>query len=290
MKIDPNLSRIEVDLGGRRFTHYPSGDTLLRHDYLRWQRQHLPDWKAMVVAFAARHPDTPLMTDSNRNIIDDLRTWPTLGGRFRVGDYVVTPGSVDRDPVAREIIGSIPAVTETILDFEETYVLDDGEHMFWSSDADTWTSRDHLGRTGYRLRSVLPEERPGDMLVPAGDMLTRLSSDFDVPMAKAINGCGLAKAAGARSLDSLVAELQFMDGARTAALAAYRTGRGDLRDLVDSIQPILTWANELDLHEKAKGTDLDRSYDGLLHVVRRADIVLSTVQRRELEANAVPAP
>ncbi|BCB22421.1 hypothetical protein [Bosea sp. ANAM02] len=289
MKIDPNLPHIEIDLGGRRFTHYPSGDTLLRHDYLRWQRQHLPDWKAMVVAFAARHPDTHLMTDSNRNIIDDIRTWPPLGGRFQVGDFVVNPGSADRSAVAREIIATAPSVTDTILDFEETYILDDGEQMYWSSDADAWTSKDHLGRSGCRLRPLLPDERPDDMLVPSADMITRLCSDFDGPMTRAINGWGLAKAVGDKSLDELVTDLLFLDGFRMAALDAHRSGRGTLTEVTDLIEATVVWVRDLGLEEKAKGTDLDR-YDGLLPVTRRAAIVLETLHRRGVEVSAALAP
>ena len=286
MKIDPNSQYIMIDLGGRCFTHYPSGDTLLRHDYLRWQRQKFPDWKASVLAFVARHPETHLMTDTNLQVIDDIRTWPTVGGEYKVGDFVVARGSRDRPLVAREIVGAESALgypDRSILDFDQVFILEDGEKMWWSSDSDCWSSRDHLGNSGLRLRPVLPGENLSDMLYPSADMALRLASDLGRGITQAVHSWGLNSLVTPLSREQIASDLTLMGDALAGTVTGFRTGEFALTDVVARIQSLLDWAREMDLFEKGKRTDLDHGATDLVPAARRATAVLETLQKRGLE-------
>lgn len=292
MKIAPNVPRFEIDLGGRRFTHNPSGDTLLRHDYLRWDTKKHPDWKAQVIAFADRHSDTYLMTDCNRRIVDDIRTWPTVGGRFQVGDFVVTRGSDERPAVARQIIASVSATgypDRTVLDFDETFILEDGEMMWWSSDSDCWTGRDHRGEFGRRLRPLLPEENVEDIRYSPRDMAIRIASDLEFAIRGTVHPWGSTRLdlACQVSHGTTAADLAAVGDALTDLMEGSRSGRIDESGVVDRILPILTSARSMNLVEIGKETDIGRGSTSLFDASRRANVVLETLQRRSLEE--VPA-
>ena len=138
---------IEVDRGGCRFTHYPSGDTLMRHEWLQ-QPSHFGKWDELRRAFFDSHPEANLLLGNMRGIdstklslIGDVNDFPWRDG-FKRGDIVVTPkGNPEEGNLARLIVDELPNGDPRFLsadDLEISYILEDGSVMFWSPQGEQW--------------------------------------------------------------------------------------------------------------------------------------------------------
>lgn len=183
MKIDPNKPFFELDFGGDRFTHYPSGDTCLRH---RWMRGHKHlAWAEKFREFVASHPDCHVVASSRYEVIDDIRRHALLGGGFTVGETVVLLG-MPREvlfavQVAEEVTMSNPVMLE---DGHPThYILETGDILYWDSDTNGWmTSNRREANHRARVRPLFAGENAEDLLTSSktflADYLTPLILDI----------------------------------------------------------------------------------------------------------------
>lgn len=175
-QIDRSSDReyIEIDMGGSRFTHYPSGDTCLRHPWMRGK--DAVKWIEKFQEFAARHPETHVAVNSRHEIIDDIRNYPYLGGGFQVGDLVVTRvrGMGHPDCVRRivEARSNGDARFRDPGDVEQSFILDDGQLLYWSSGEDAWLTDDKTGRERSRARRPVEGDDLEWLTRPAGEVLS----------------------------------------------------------------------------------------------------------------------
>lgn len=149
---------IEVDRGGCRFTHIPSGDTLVRHDYFH-QRAMVDAWTDKMKAFLAAHPQAVSLVSrtgehSGFSVIGDVRDFPWQEG-FAVGDNVVTISRGDYEvDCCRQIVGVVAGAYQPLSKNElgHHYLLEDGQPLYWASTYDCWhsTSKDGRGETRSR--------------------------------------------------------------------------------------------------------------------------------------------
>lgn len=123
---------IMLDWAGRgRFTHYPSGDTCLRHEWMIGIDGDAK-WNAKLEAFLEKHQSTKVIVSSQYNVIDttdSLQPWKRLP--FAVGDSVVVrnrEGAIwSQEVVAIERQGELA-----------NYTLDDGAEVSWDAYSYGW--------------------------------------------------------------------------------------------------------------------------------------------------------
>lgn len=129
----------ELDFGGERLTHYPSGDTCLRHP---WMRGAVDAWTQKLKDFLARHPDVNVVINSSGYIIADANDFPQRNSApFSVGDIVAVREKIDGIEdigwVSKTVVGSRNTGIETIYD------LDDGEELYWADASSGWFAYRH---------------------------------------------------------------------------------------------------------------------------------------------------
>lgn len=119
-----------------RFTHHPSGDTCLRHQWMIG-KDGSAKWQAKLAEFFSRHPGCHLLcSEYSRKPIDDIRNYPVVGGGFDVGDLVVADG------IARRITSRKEVQKDCDTDHGFVFVLEDGAMLWWRADSDGWFTDD----------------------------------------------------------------------------------------------------------------------------------------------------
>lgn len=135
---------IELDWKGRgRFTHYPSGDTCIRHDYMVSSSQGDMEWSLKVRDFFAKHPQATAIISGTGKIIDNTANIPMAGGDLSVGDIVIL-GSSD-DPETHIIVERNDVLRTFDRQADDpgyTLTLDDGNTLFWDNASFGWFCRD----------------------------------------------------------------------------------------------------------------------------------------------------
>jgi hypothetical protein len=143
-KIDRSITKeyFELDLGGQRFTHYPSGDTCLKYEWMNEHRNR-QKWVEKVTAFFAKHADVSVVVNSKYEIIDDANAYPFRGADFNVGDTVLARVCTDihRDDwgmCARTITEREDFEGDKYVDPYTVFKLDDGGEFWWDEHNNGW--------------------------------------------------------------------------------------------------------------------------------------------------------
>lgn len=149
-----------LDFGGSRFTHYPSGDTCLRHQWMVGR----PDgakWTEALKEFFARHPDVSVIVNSRFEIIDNANSFPHRGGDFNVGDVIlvrVKEGDDDWGVCAKTITARSNFQGSDIVDPYHTFELDDGNAFYWDDHSNGWFTFRQGETDNQRVRLPVPGE------------------------------------------------------------------------------------------------------------------------------------
>ncbi len=278
---------VEIDMGGRRLTHHPSGDTALRHPWMIESSKGFTDWRDRVLAFVAAHPGCHLMRNVRREVIDDLRRWPYSGGGYAVGDVVVSLDGIGAASVAREVVARVEehpdAVDASRLDLDHHLLLDDGNVLYWSPYEDRWCACDVDGSPKGRTRPLMDRD-DRDALVPAtGRLLDAVCQDAigTVYEATGMRGshkrCALGREVAGEA-EAHVAAMLRVRASVAAGVASPDEAPAALRGFADWVD-VLRKGGTLDGHASHEERD----------AVRRARTVADTVERRA-EAGVAPRP
>jgi hypothetical protein len=173
-RIDPDTEHFELDFGGSRFTHQPSGDTCLRQNWMtgpKWDQ-----WETMFKAFLGRHPDCHTVTDTKGNIVDDIRRSPLAGGGFASGETVVVMDRSTGNPEwALLIVGTSHHGSQAWDpypgDVPISHLLENGETLSWDQHSHGWTTRSRSQDAVVRVRPMLPMENVDDLICPSGTIM-----------------------------------------------------------------------------------------------------------------------
>jgi hypothetical protein len=141
-KLDRNVTKeyFELDFGGQRFTHYPSGDTCLRHEWMIGYRDG-PKWTSKLTDFFAAHPEASVIVSSKYEVIDDANSLPHRGGEYKVGDVVlmrVHEGNENWEWCARTITERLDFPGDAVTEPLTTFKLDDGSGIYWHDHNNGW--------------------------------------------------------------------------------------------------------------------------------------------------------
>lgn len=141
MRLDRSTTReyFELDFGEYRFTHYPTGDTCLRHQWMVGRQSN--KWTEKLTDFLTRHPEASIIVNSRGDIIDDANSFPHRGGEYKVGDVVLLNLKIDGDdwgPCAKTIIERRETEGDQFFEPHPYFVLDDGSELFWNESRNGW--------------------------------------------------------------------------------------------------------------------------------------------------------
>jgi hypothetical protein len=165
LKLDRGVTNeyFMLDFAGQRFTHYPSGDTCLRHEWMDYSRRD--KWIEKVTEFFERHPSVSVIVNDRYEIVDDADSYPYRAGDYKVGDVVMARvcTDVNRDDwgmCARTVIERIDTPKDAYVDGGTVFKLDDGGEFWWDENNNGWfisagTSPDEQRR---RIRPPLEGE------------------------------------------------------------------------------------------------------------------------------------
>lgn len=163
-KLDRSVTNeyFELDLGGQRFTHYPSGDTCLKHEWMN-ERRNRQKWVDQVTAFFERHPDVSVVVNSHYEIIDNANSYPYRGGDYKVGDVVMARVCTDANKddwgmCARTITERVDYPGDKFVDANTTFKLDDGGEFWWDEHNSGWIISSNTSPDGQRRRLRPPVE------------------------------------------------------------------------------------------------------------------------------------
>lgn len=150
----------EIDFPSNRLrlTHYPSGDTALRHDFM-FDGEGAEKWSAKLRDLTEAHPGAHGIHNSRGTLVADIRDYPALGGGFSVGDLVVTRNE-DGFDVARGIVSSFPNGAPEYRgagEPAEAFRLEDGHTLYFSTSDGGWMATCSHGDRE-RARRVLPSD------------------------------------------------------------------------------------------------------------------------------------
>jgi len=157
----------EIDFPGRlRLTHYPSGFTCLRHDWMTGR--DAARWVDKLRECSDAHPEARYVYDGRGELVGDLRDMPAFGGGFAVGDLVLTRSRGDRGGglTAREVVavrGDGDAAHHDADDAATSYVLEDGSPLYFSGHEGGWMTHALDGRAFERAFRPHPSQDPGEM-------------------------------------------------------------------------------------------------------------------------------
>jgi hypothetical protein len=129
----------ELDFGSDRLTHYPTGDTCLRDEWMRGR--DAAKWTEKLTEFLARHPDTSIIVNARGDIIDNANSFPHRGGDFKVDDVVlvrVRIGDEDWGPCARTVVARREFAGDAVTDVHHWFELDDGSDLGWEQSLNGW--------------------------------------------------------------------------------------------------------------------------------------------------------
>lgn len=131
---------IMLDWVGRgRFTHYPSGDTCLRHEYMVSTHDGRIAWDEKLTAFFARHPEAKIIVSGRYRVLDNVDNLPQSGGGFEVGDTVMVRDEEDLT-WSHKIVSSEDVSDRLTYRNDPTtmYILDDGSKVCWDALSNGW--------------------------------------------------------------------------------------------------------------------------------------------------------
>lgn len=123
-----------LDRSGSRFTHYPSGDTCLRHLWMA--ERNAEAWHSALREFFGRHPAASLVVSSDMQVVDDVNSLPCRGGGYDIGDEVVVPArSSDghEDVRVRTIVERREVAHPQMIGPDHGFTLDDGTSLIWDA-------------------------------------------------------------------------------------------------------------------------------------------------------------
>lgn len=288
--VDRSTEHFELDFGGRRITHVPTGDTCLRQPYMQGTKGY-PAWKEKFDAFVARHPGCHVVVRSNGVIIDDMRRSSMVGGGYSIGEHVAivdpTTGYLER---VLEIVASRRSGTpDSDLhpgDDRTSHLLENGESLWWDEASHGWFTRDREGDRNVRVRPLLPDEDPVFASWPAADMLRAA-----IPLAArtlTIVACGWRTSRlFPEGADDEVAEL---NDRLLAAADRMETANGSLRpherdgpavreasEALDAASRLLSEIGAMDLAGKSGVMNFD---DGFGDLPERLSTIASTMRAR----------
>ena len=170
MIVDRNKPYFEVDYPRKvRITHYPSGDTCLRHPWMIGKDSK--KWKEKLSAFFEKHSDVKVIANSRGQLVGNVDDFPIQGASFKVGDVVILKHD-EFGEYAEEIVDVIPT-KQPLLDFgdfHEHYVLKNGDHIYWSDGSDTWMS------TSKNSNQRVRKQREGDPTETLEDLMNTRNS------------------------------------------------------------------------------------------------------------------
>lgn len=166
MQVDRSKPYFEVDYPRKvRITHYPSGDTCLRHPWMIGKDSK--KWVEKLRAFFEKHSDVKVMANSRGQLIGSVDDFPIQGASFKVGDVVILKHD-ELGEYAEEIVEVIPTKHHLLDfgDFHEHYVLKSGDEVYWSDGSDTWlsTSKNSISQRVRKQRDGDPTETLEDLL------------------------------------------------------------------------------------------------------------------------------
>lgn len=308
-QVDRNAEFVMLDFAsGPRLTHYPSGDTALRHPWMHGR--DAAKWVARVREFMDAHPGARTVCNARWDVIDDLSDHPLSGGSFAVGDSVVT---------RREGIGEVDCVREVIAvrhhgpeahldpdDARESYVLDDGEILYWSTGHHGWVADARNSDRDARARRPLPGESLEALRYPAEEMLRKATAGAARRLARLAEygplGTAFGSAGDCDAFRDEAAGLAEALSADSAVLAAHveeagRAWRPEALPDADVAGPAgrleragILARQAMDLPE-AERIGLRSMGMGLDEVERVAEAVCGTLRRRgDIEPEASPSP
>ncbi|WP_315923024.1 hypothetical protein [Mesorhizobium sp. SP-1A] len=171
MKVDRSKPYFEVDYPHRvRITHYPSGDTCLRHKWMVGKGSK--KWEDQLKAFFEKHGDVKVMANSRGQLIGNVDDFPIQGASFKVGDIVILQHG-ELGEYAEEIVKVVP--TENAWadfgDFREHYILKNGDTVYWDGGGDAWMST-----IKHSHRQRVRKQREGDPTETLEDLLNTRNS------------------------------------------------------------------------------------------------------------------
>ena len=280
---------IEVDHGGQRYTHHPSGDTLMRHQWMQLGRA-APQWDAKRRDFFCRHPEATALAVVRRGarvVIGDVRDFPWQEG-LKVGDDVVTVGYPDREAdCSRRIVGTVPITADADV-FEDAprhcFLLEDGDLLYWSVAYDAWMTRSSDGRPETRARRPYPGEDVEELRIPSAAMLVKvmpLAADVMSHAAFRLHeGCGVTRgdasvAFGCLHAAHMALAMEWAERERSA-LWGDPSGMPSL-ELVAAAADALSDA--ADITAKALSAGVVLGWDGE-DVIRYAAVIEATLEAR----------
>jgi hypothetical protein len=150
----------ELDMASQRFTHYPSGDTCLRHEWMHGRR-YGEAWTKKLTEFFERHPDVSVIVNSRHEIIDSANSLPHRGGDYNVGDIVlvnVAEGEDDWGLCAKTIKERIDLAGDEFFDPHHRFKLDDDTLLFWRDGSNGWFTSAPQGEYIRARRPIEGEE------------------------------------------------------------------------------------------------------------------------------------
>ncbi len=150
-----------LDLAGQRFTHYPSGNTCLRHEWMDYTRRAA--WIEKVTEFFQKHPSISVIVNDRYEIIDNADFYPYRAGDYEVGDVILTRvcTDVNRDDwgmCARTITERVDHPKSQYVDEYTIFKLDDGGEFWWDEHNNGWFISATASPDGQKRRVRPPME------------------------------------------------------------------------------------------------------------------------------------
>lgn len=172
MQVDKNKPYFGIDYpSGIRITHYPSGDTCLRH---RWMIGQGDKWIEKLNTFLNKHDEVKIMANCRGAYIGHVDDFPIRGGGFKVGESVILHHA-EYGEYAEKIVAAVPQNVDPRLNlgcFHENYVLESGAKLFWSSGGDSWdTTAEH-----HSFQSRIRKQRDGDPTINLDELMSQNNS------------------------------------------------------------------------------------------------------------------
>lgn len=150
----------ELDFGGSRLTHVPSGDTCLRHPWMSGPR--IEAWDEKLSRFFRKHSNVSTIVNSRLEVIGNADEFPYRGGGFEIGDTVMVRngvGDASREFVATEVVGRN--------EDDGSFRLENGMQLFWNAGDCGWFAwRREPYVSGDRARKPLEGEIEPEFVIP----------------------------------------------------------------------------------------------------------------------------